>query len=286
MLCFQINKSFGYETLEFKKTNPNYIKCPSSEILSLTDLKYLFIGEDHRDIKSKKFIIEQIKNFEKLNFETIFVEYIESKDQKIADQFNLNPELYRESLFRTYGLPGDWGYDPEGYLLLTDAIGASGFKIFGLDRRSDLRKSMGLDKQMSIRDQHMFDVVLKYVLKNPNQKIIFLNGSSHSYINKNLTAPSFYELFTSYFKDLKSEILNIKIDYFEAGSISQERLDFSEFLKNPLNRSSEETIDLNLKCPDDSFILFQKNEAEFDYYVFPKTKDILPIHDIPKTSVI
>jgi uncharacterized iron-regulated protein len=307
MMCFHINKSFGFETdinpyslysFEQKKDlnlSPGHsefdteslatpslesIKCPNSEILNLSDVMYIFIGEDHRDRNSKKFIIEQLEIFKKLNFEIIFVEYIESKDQKIADLYNQNPAQNRENLFRTYGLPGDWGYDPKGYLLLTDALGESGIKVFGLDRRSDLRKNMDLDQQMTIRDQHMFEVASKYIHKNPDQKVIFLNGSSHSFINKELSSSSFYELFTTYFKDLykNNKILNLKVDYLDPAHISQERLALSQII--------DQISDPMTICPADSFILFKNNKSQFDYFVFPKSKDILPPHDVLKTSVI
>lgn len=235
--------------------------------LSHLKADYLFIGEDHRDYKAKEFLIRYLKEFKNLGFKTIFLEYIETKDQHVLDAFNLDPIQHRESAFRTYGLPGDWGYDPYSYLKLTDHLGASGIQLRGLDRRSDLKSDPRLrlnpDQQMAIRDLHMAQVVGHYVIQNPNEKVIFLNGSSHSFHNLNLTSPSFYSLFKAQFPMLKTT--NLKVDYYSSDSISSERL----FLYR--NK-------VDFRCEND-FILYSPVNHEFDFYIFEDTNNFLPTTD-------
>lgn len=241
------------------------LTCANS-IVSQIDSQYIFIGEDHRDFKSKQFIVDYLKDLKSMGFNTIFVEYIESDDQRILDLFNKNPNAYREHVFRTYGQPGDWGYNPTGYLLLTDAIGFYDINIFGLDRRSDLRINMNSDDKMAIRDQHMFDVVKSFIVLNPEEKVIFFNGSSHSFYNPQLTAPSFYEIFKKNFPRAKTT--NIKVDYYNYDSISNERLQISK-------------LNSKLQCPHDYIMYSKETESNFDFYLFENTTDFLPNIDYP-----
>ncbi len=256
-LCF-VTKSNAADVL-------NPLVCASSEIPFITS-QYIFIGEDHRDYKSKQFLIDYLPVFKSMGYKSIFVEYIESKDQQVLNLFNENPILNREKVFRTYGLPGDWGYDPEPYLLLTDAIGYYGIDIYGLDRRSDLRLRIDPDIKMAIRDQHMFKIANQHILRNPSEKIIFLNGSSHSFKNTKLLKPSFYELFRKFY--VNRTTTNIKIDYYTHGSLSLERL-------MVVDKSSAN------ECPSDYFLFQPSQKRAFDFYIFENSKKLLPTINIP-----
>lgn len=261
----------AFTLLALNITIPKYvfgleiINCANSKV-SQIDSQYIFIGEDHRDFKSKQFIVDYLHHFKSMGFNTIFVEYIESKDQPILNLFNKNPIAYREHVFRTYGQPGDWGYNPTGYLLLTDAIGFYDINIFGLDRRSDLRINMNSDDKMAIRDRHMFDVVKSFIDLNPDEKVIFFNGSSHSFYNRKLTAPSFYEIFKKNFPDAKTT--NIKIDFYNFDTVSIERLKISK-------------LNSQLQCPNDYIIYSEEPKSNFDFYLFENTTDFLPNIDYP-----
>ncbi len=265
MLTLNLRISFGQEALT---CNPD-LSCAQTTIPHLNS-KYIFIGEDHRDYKSKEFIISQLPNLKKLGFTTIFVEYIESKDQLILDKYNINPIEHRESAFRTYGQPGDWGYDPNSYLKLTDQLGAEGFNIRGLDRRSDLRINITSDDKMAMRDLHMFNVAKNFIYQNPKSKIIFFGGSSHAFVNSNLSAPSFYELFVNHYN--QDVVTNIKVDYFNYDSVSRERLRLS------LRQT-------RFRCLNDH-ILMSPFLGGFDFYLFEDTDEFLPTQDYPYSIAI
>ncbi len=246
------------------------IFCAKDQISKIQS-QYIFIGEDHRDYKSKKFIVDYLPVLKFIGFDTIFVEYIESYDQKTLDLYNTNPVAYRERTFRTYGLPGDWGYSPTDYLLLTDAVGFYDFDIYGLDRRSDLRFNIDENMKMAIRDQHMFNLAKKFILENPFKKIIFFNGSSHSFVNTKLSKPSFYQLFKTHFREATTT--NIKIDYFNYDSLTRERIRIS-------------SVKPKAVCPGDYILFSPLLKNDFDFYLFENTTDFLPTIDYPTSMPI
>jgi hypothetical protein len=248
MLTINSKYSFGQE-----------LQC-AHQVLPNINAKYLFVGEDHRDFKSKNFIATYSSEFKRMGFDTIFVEYIESKDQRILDKYYIEPQSTRENVFRTYGQQGDWGYDPLAYLFLTDVLSQNNFHIYGLDRRSDLRINMNADVKMALRDLHMFNVASEFIKKNPDKKVVFLNGASHSFINPKLSGPSFFEHFVNVFKN--ESVQNLKVDYYWNDSITPERLYLSKKTTLP-------------NC-DFDFLIYKPTQSKFNYYLFENTKEILP----------
>lgn len=238
------------------------VSCFKNDIPNI-NAQYIFIGEDHFSYTSKKFLSSNATALVDLGFETIFVEYIESENQHLVDAYNKEPKNNVQNILRTFAQPGDWGYDPESYFYLTGNLSSSKMEIRGLDLRSELNFITNLEEKMAIRDLHMFNLVKDYIKKNPTKKIIFFNGWSHSFVNKELIAPSFYEYFINFYS--KNNILNIKIDHYSADYISSERLKME---------SSPPGFD----CENDFYNLKFKSK-DFNFYIFENTKNFLPIID-------
>lgn len=252
----------GQKSLHFdfeKRT----LSCPQST-LDQENPDIIFIGENHFDPLAAEFISKNVQHFKSMGFNHIFVEYIESRDQYVLDNFNENPVENLNQLYRTFGMEGDWGYDTNKYLNLSVYIAHAGINLMGLDRRFDLMFMRDQDEKMKIRDQHMFDIAKDFIKRNPGEKLIFFNGWAHSFKNDQLTGKSFYELFKDYFTELN--IVNLKKDYYE--EISKERLKIAE--KQPI---------LNENCRSEFVLYTSESTDDFDYYIFENNEPLFPVSD-------
>lgn len=240
----------------------NYTSCPE-EVLSKTEAQYIFIGESHPDGKPISFFETTLPILKNKGFEYFFAEYFASIDQPIIDKY-----FYKEGfLSKIFLLFSDWGWNPLKYEMITSLVQENEFSLIALDRRRDLRINMDPDEKMARRDFHMFKIAVEFIDQNPDAKIIFYNGSSHSHINTGLPTPSFYAAFKEYYPDLKT--INIKID--DAGYYS-----FSP-QKKKINFLNSGVI--NLGCKSGTFFFNDPDTDEFNFYGYQDNSPIYPIQD-------
>lgn len=243
--------------------NASEMAC-AEEAIPEIQAQYIFIGENHLDLNSRDFLSANLLYFKSLGFNDLFVEFIETKDQHIVDQFNKDPKANYQNILRTYGLPGDWGYDTDSYTYLVLRVAVSNIRLHGLDRRTDLHYIVDKDLKMGIRDEHMFTVAKQFIERNPEKKIIFFNGYDHSFKNEKLKSPSFYQRFIEHFHDKK--IVNIQKDF---------RRDYSKLRIQLFDKYKS----LDLNC-ESGFVFYKHpKNSSFDYSILESNENLFPIED-------
>jgi len=238
------------------------------EVIEKADPDIIFIGENHFDNNTSDYIATHLQLLESMGFQSFFLEHLESDQQNNIDQIyrkqpvnnSMTLELLKES---------KWGYSNRKYQTITKNIMGSSIKAYGLDRRSDLKSVDDPDERMALRDLHMFQVVKKHIEQNPESKIILLNGSSHSYINRQLPSPTVYQRIKEYFPNKKT--LNLKVDYYK------------DFTPQRLGLAKKHNM-LEKQCQSGFFLFQDSQDSSFDYYIFKDFKRFFPIGNYGHTS--
>ncbi len=252
-----------FSTSSFSDTIKTQCALP---LIKSLDAQYLFFGEDHRDLNPSDFFSETLPTLKLNGYEIFFLEFFDSADQPLIDQYVLRHDQEYNLL---YSLFYDFGYNLEKYAIITNNLIKNNLNFLGIDRRKDIKTVFPDNAKLALRDLHMFTTAFYFIQKNPDKKIVFFNGSSHSTYNKNPEGPSFYELFKEHFKNSKT--LSFKFDYFSNKSLSRQRL--------KLHSLHKELIDF--KCKSGFFILTDRAiNSDFDYYIFKDKERAFP--SLPK----
>lgn len=235
------------------------LMCPS-DVFSNIEAKYLFIGEDHTDPNLTDFFKITLPILKKQGFTVFFAEYIDSADQRVVDMMRPyeTKELHHfDYLYENF-------YDYYKYRLITQYVLENDFQLIAMDRRKDIRTLINDDRKLAFRDSHMFEVTLKFIQRNPESKIIFYNGSSHSFKNSNIHGPSLYEQFISFYG--VQQVKNIKLDHYNGRTVSPERI--------RINQISSEIIDL--KCRSGLYFYKPPVDSNFNFYGFKDNQKAFP----------
>ena len=179
-----------FNSKEYEKKNPKVEiqKGMSDSLLverMLSDHEGLIIGEDHKEVSSKQFLINQMENFKKQGVKTLFLEhlYYDSMQGQLdafldspSDEFPYDLEIYleREEIHPDNGL---------NYKEIILAAKKAGIRIVGIDTTVSARAGWSVRDGSSGPDRNAAMNYTAYeVIKKEKQgsKYVVLLGNAHS----------------------------------------------------------------------------------------------------------